>query len=93
MGIVLINSKTKFNFPNGLGFGSAFLFCEAIIAQPFSFVNRCKKFFMFASTQPATLPLPCANTETATFALTQPYPHTSTHSSAILRVFVDELIG
>ena len=41
MGIVLINSKTKFKFPSGL----AFLFCEAIIAQPFGFVNRCKKFF------------------------------------------------
>ena len=45
MGIVLINSKTKINFPNGLRFGSAFLFCEAIIAQPFGFVNRCRKFF------------------------------------------------
>ena len=41
MGIVFINSKTKFNFPSGL----AFLFCEAIIAQPFCFVNRRKKFF------------------------------------------------
>lgn len=41
MGIVLINSKTKFNFPSGL----AFLFCESIITQPFGFVNRCKKFF------------------------------------------------
>ena len=41
MGIVLISSKTKFNFPSGL----AFLFCEAIITQPFRFVNRRKKFF------------------------------------------------
>lgn len=41
MGIVLINSKTKFNFPSGL----AFLFCEVIIAQPFGFVNRRKKIF------------------------------------------------
>lgn len=42
MRIVLINSKTKFNFPNGL----AFLFCEAIITQLFGFINRYKKFFM-----------------------------------------------
>lgn len=41
MGIILINSKTKFNFPSGL----AFLFCEAIITQPFGFVNRRKKIF------------------------------------------------
>ena len=41
MGIVLINSKTKFNFSSGL----AFLFCEAIITQPFGFVNKRKKIF------------------------------------------------
>ena len=41
MGIILISSKTKLNFPSGL----AFLFCEAIITQPFGFVNRRKKFF------------------------------------------------
>ena len=41
MGTALINSKTKFNFPSGL----TFLFCEAIITQPFGFVNRYRKFF------------------------------------------------
>lgn len=39
--IVLISSKTKFNFPSGL----TFLFCEAIITQLFGFVNRRKKIF------------------------------------------------
>ena len=89
MGIVLINSKTKFNFPSSL----AFLFCEAIITQPFCFVNRRKKFFSCTSTQPATLPF--ADTEPATFILIQPYlyPHTSTRSLTILRVFVYGLMG
>lgn len=89
MGIVLINSKTKIKFP----YGFTFLFYEAIIAQPFSFVNRYKKFFSCTFTQSATLPF--ADAESATFALTQPHPysHTSTHSLTILRVFVDELVG
>lgn len=89
MGIILINSKTKIKFPYGL----TFLFCEAIITQPFGFVNRYKKFFSCTFTQSATLPF--ADTKTVIFALTQPhsYPHTSTHSLTILRVFVDELVG
>ena len=89
MGIVLISSKTKFNFPSGL----VFLFCEAIITQPFGFVNRRKKIFSYTSTQPSTLPF--ADAKSATFTLTQPhpYPHTSTHTLTILRVFVDGLVG
>ena len=89
MGIVLINSKTKIKFP----YGFTFLFYEAIIAQPFSFVNRRKKFFSCTFTQPATLPF--TDAETATFALTQShsYPHTSTHSLTILRVFADGFMG
>lgn len=89
MGIVLINSKTKTKFPSGL----AFLFCDAIITQPFGFVNRYKKFFSY--TYLATFSLPFADTESATFTLTQshPYPHTSTRSLTILRVFIDGLMG
>lgn len=70
--------------------GSAFLFCKAIIAQSFDFVNRRKKF-SYTSTQSAILPF--VDAETATFALTQPYPypHTSTHNLTILCVFVDGL--
>nr|DAW16747.1 MAG TPA: hypothetical protein [Caudoviricetes sp.] len=41
MGIVFNNSKTKIKFPSGL----VFLFCEAIIAQLFCFVNRYRKIF------------------------------------------------
>ena len=88
MGIVLINSKTKIKFP----YGFTFLFYEAIIAQPFSFVNRCKNF-LCASTQSTTLPF--IDTKTVIFTLTQPrlQTHIFIHSLAILYVFINRLMG
>ena len=89
MGIILINSKTKIKFPYGL----TFLFCEAIITQPFGFVNRYKKFFSCTFTQSITLPF--TDTKTVIFTLTQPrlQTHTFIHSLAILHVFVNRLMG
>lgn len=96
MGIVFINSKTKFNFPNGLRFGSAFLFCKVIITQPFGFVNRCRKFSFHAyihTTNHIFMHIYGYKHNHIYIDTTTSIPTTTTHTLVILRVFVDRSMG